>query len=141
MAVEVEELYRGLAERIGDRVEALDPRAAAGIAHGISPSPELLSALAAPVGVVLRERNVVLKTNLSTRPFYNERAVHWALAVAFAAIVALTVFNVTRVMSLSARQGTLSAEVQREEARIQQLTAQADESARRASTRKPSRAS
>jgi Tfp pilus assembly protein PilN len=67
----------------------------------------------------------VLKTNLSTRPFYNERAVHWALALAFAAIVALTIFNVTRVLSLSARQGTLSAEVQREEARIEQLTAQA----------------
>jgi Tfp pilus assembly protein PilN len=69
--------------------------------------------------------NVVLKTNLSTRPFYNERAVHWALAVAFAAVVALTVFNVTRVISLSARQGTLSSEVQREEARIRQLTADA----------------
>jgi type IV pilus assembly protein PilM len=55
LSIEVEELYRGLAERTGDRVEALDPRAAAGIAHGISPSPELLSALAAPVGVVLRE--------------------------------------------------------------------------------------
>jgi type IV pilus assembly protein PilM len=54
-ASEVEELYRGLAERSGDRVEVLDPRGAAGIAHGISPSPELLSALAAPVGVVLRE--------------------------------------------------------------------------------------
>jgi type IV pilus assembly protein PilM len=54
-ATEVEELYRGLAERSGDRVEALDLGAAAGIAHGISPSPELLSALAAPVGVVLRE--------------------------------------------------------------------------------------
>jgi Tfp pilus assembly protein PilN len=67
----------------------------------------------------------VLKTNLSTRPFYNERAVHWAIGVAFAAIVALTVFNVTRVVSLSARQGTLSAEVQREESRIQQLNAQA----------------
>jgi Tfp pilus assembly protein PilN len=67
----------------------------------------------------------VLKTNLSTRPFYNERAVHWGLAVAFIAIAALTVFNVTRVISLSARQGTLSAEVQREESRIQQLTAQA----------------
>jgi type IV pilus assembly protein PilM len=55
LAGEVEELYRGLEERVGDRVEALDLRAAAGIAHGISPSPELLSALAAPVGVVLRE--------------------------------------------------------------------------------------
>jgi Tfp pilus assembly protein PilN len=67
----------------------------------------------------------VLKTNLSTRPFYNERAVHWALAVAFAAIAALTAFNVTRVMSLSARQGTLSAEVEREESRIRELSAQA----------------
>jgi Tfp pilus assembly protein PilN len=67
----------------------------------------------------------VLKTNLSTRPFYNERAVHWALALAFAAVVALTIFNVTRVMSLSARQSTLSAEVQREEAGVQRLNAQA----------------
>jgi Tfp pilus assembly protein PilN len=67
----------------------------------------------------------VLKTNLSTRPFYNERAVHWALGLAFAAIIALTVFNVTRVLSLSARQGTLSAEVQREEAGITKLNAQA----------------
>jgi Tfp pilus assembly protein PilN len=66
----------------------------------------------------------VLKTNLSTRPFYNERAVHWALAVAFAVIAALTVYNVTRVLSLSARQGTLSADAQREEARIEQLNAQ-----------------
>jgi type IV pilus assembly protein PilM len=55
LAVEVDELYRGLAERSGDRVEALDVRAAAGLAHGISPSPELLTALAAPVGAVLRE--------------------------------------------------------------------------------------
>jgi hypothetical protein len=66
----------------------------------------------------------VLKTNLSTRPFYNERAVHWTLGLAFAAIVALMVFNVTRVMSLSARQSTLAADVQREEAGIQRLNAQ-----------------
>lgn len=67
----------------------------------------------------------MLKTNLSTRPFYNERGVHWALALALAAIIALTVFNVTRAVSLSARQGTLSAEAQREEARVQQLNAEA----------------
>lgn len=67
----------------------------------------------------------MLKTNLSTRPFYNERAVHWALGLAFAAIAALTAFNVTQVVSLSARQGTLSAEVQRQDTRIEQLTASA----------------
>ena len=67
----------------------------------------------------------MLKTNLSTRPFYNERAIHWALALAFVAIVALTVFNVTHVLALSAKQGTLAADVQRQDARIQELTAQA----------------
>lgn len=67
----------------------------------------------------------MLKTNLSTRPFYNERGVHWTLLLAFAAIVALTVFNVTRAVSLSARQASLSAEAQREEARVQQLNGDA----------------
>jgi type IV pilus assembly protein PilM len=52
---EVDQLYRGLAERIGDRVEGLDVRGAAGLADRIQPAAELLSALAAPVGLVLRE--------------------------------------------------------------------------------------
>ena len=55
-ATEVEQLYRGLAERAGDRVEALDLRNAAPLSDRISPGPELLQALAAPVGAVLRER-------------------------------------------------------------------------------------
>jgi type IV pilus assembly protein PilM len=55
-ASEVEQLYRGLAERAGDRVEALDLRGAAPLSDRISPGPELLQALAAPVGAVLRER-------------------------------------------------------------------------------------
>jgi type IV pilus assembly protein PilM len=53
---EVEQLYRGLAERAGDRVEALDVRGAAPLADRISPGQDLLQALAAPVGAVLRER-------------------------------------------------------------------------------------
>jgi type IV pilus assembly protein PilM len=55
-AAEVEQLYRGLAERAGDRVEALDVRGAAPLSDRIAPGPELLQALAAPVGAVLRER-------------------------------------------------------------------------------------
>jgi type IV pilus assembly protein PilM len=55
-ANEVEQLYRGLAERAGDRVEALDVRGAAPLADRIAPGQELLQALAAPVGAVLRER-------------------------------------------------------------------------------------
>jgi type IV pilus assembly protein PilM len=54
-AADVEELYRGLTERSGDRVELLDLRGAAGLTDRIAPAPELLSALAAPVGAVLRE--------------------------------------------------------------------------------------
>lgn len=54
LAAELDQLYRGLAERIGDRVEALDVRAAAALADRIAPAPELLHALSAPVGLVLR---------------------------------------------------------------------------------------
>ena len=54
LAAEVDQLYRGLAERIGDRVESLDVRGAAALADRIAPAPELLNALAAPVGLVLR---------------------------------------------------------------------------------------
>jgi Tfp pilus assembly protein PilN len=67
----------------------------------------------------------MLKTNLSTRPFYNERAIHWALGIAFAIVVALTVYNVTHVLSLTARQSELSAEVAKNESRITDLNAQA----------------
>src|SRR2546428_6885080 len=43
----------------------------------------------------------VIRTNLSTRPFYNERAVHfWLLLVALAAVPATT-FNVTPVLRYS----------------------------------------
>jgi hypothetical protein len=47
----------------------------------------------------------VLRGNLSTRPFYNERAVQLLLLLAGVAVVALTLFNVTRIISLS-RQNT-----------------------------------
>jgi Tfp pilus assembly protein PilN len=67
----------------------------------------------------------MLRTNLSTRPFYNERAVHWGLAFAAVAIVALTVFNVQRVMALSREQATLGEAIARDESRAQVLNAQA----------------
>jgi hypothetical protein len=47
----------------------------------------------------------VLRANLSTRPFYNERAVQLLLALAGVVVVALTAFNVVRIVSLS-RQNT-----------------------------------
>ena len=73
---------RGLEERMGVRVEALDFRGAAAMRDRISAGAELLDALAPAVGVVLRERvRLMLRTNLSTRPFYNERAVHVLLGM------------------------------------------------------------
>jgi type IV pilus assembly protein PilM len=49
-------LRRNLEERLGLKVEAVDPRAAAALLDRISASPELLDALAPLVGILLRER-------------------------------------------------------------------------------------
>ena len=43
----------------------------------------------------------MLRTNLATRPFYNERLAHIVLGVGFALVVALTAYNVTRIIGLS----------------------------------------
>jgi Tfp pilus assembly protein PilN len=51
----------------------------------------------------------MIRTNLSTRPFYNERAVMLVLAIAAALVLVLTVFNVTRLVALSRRQATIGA--------------------------------
>jgi len=67
----------------------------------------------------------VLRTNLSTRPFYNERAVHWGLALALIAILALTAFNVTRVLALSQEQSALATTAERDESQARALTADA----------------
>jgi type IV pilus assembly protein PilM len=55
-AEQAERLRRGIDDRLGGRVELLDVRAAATMRDRISASPGLLDALAAPVGVLLRER-------------------------------------------------------------------------------------
>lgn len=49
-------LRRGLEERLGLTVEAVDPRGAAALIDRINPSPDLLDALAPLVGILLRER-------------------------------------------------------------------------------------
>jgi len=63
----------------------------------------------------------VIRTNLSTRPFYNARAVH-ALLVALSAIVlAITAYNVVQLVSLTGSQRTLGAKAaasEREAARL-----------------------
>lgn len=57
----------------------------------------------------------MIRGNLATRPFYNERAAQVLLGV-FALLVAfLTIFNVVRVVRLSSRNTTLSVDIRRDE--------------------------
>jgi type IV pilus assembly protein PilN len=67
----------------------------------------------------------VIRTNLSTRPFYNERAVHAWLLVAAAVVAIMTVFNVTRVLRYSRSDTRLAGEAARDEGRAGQLRQQA----------------
>ncbi|HEY7290546.1 MAG TPA: hypothetical protein VH583_11990 [Vicinamibacterales bacterium] len=67
----------------------------------------------------------MIRTNLSTRPFYNERAVHTWILFAAAFLVLLTVFNVTRVLRYSRSDTQLASEASRDEARANELLQQA----------------
>lgn len=51
----------------------------------------------------------MLRTNLSTRPFYNTRAVQTAVAVLLAIVVAATLFNAIQLVRLTASQRALGA--------------------------------
>jgi len=68
----------------------------------------------------------MLRSNLSTRPFYNERGVHWGLAVAGLLVAAVTVFNGRELVSLSGRNTALAAGIARDEAAARDLTTQAE---------------
>jgi hypothetical protein len=63
----------------------------------------------------------MLRTNLSTRPFYNERAVTLALAVFAAIIVVVTILNVTRLVSLSREQAAFGAAAEQADRRARDL--------------------
>lgn len=67
----------------------------------------------------------MLRTNLSTRPFYNERAVHAVLAIAAILVLAVTVLNVVRIVRLSRHNTQLSARVVRDRGEADRLTAEA----------------
>jgi Tfp pilus assembly protein PilN len=67
----------------------------------------------------------VIRTNLSTRPFYNERAVHIWLAIIALAVVAATAFNVSRVIRYSQSDTRLATQADRDEARATDLRKEA----------------
>ena len=68
---------------------------------------------------------MMLRGNLSTRPFYNERAVQVALTIAGAALVVLTVFTVWQLVSLNGQQSELSARIASDEQRAAALRREA----------------
>jgi hypothetical protein len=72
----------------------------------------------------------MLRTNLSTRPFYNERLVHVALAVVAGLVVAMTLLNVVRLVQLSRQNTTLSARIREDRATADELTRKAQQTQR-----------
>ena len=67
----------------------------------------------------------MLRTNLSTRPFYNVRAVRALLGLAALLVAGFTLFNVVQLVRLSATQRTLSADAVRAETDAARLRADA----------------
>jgi hypothetical protein len=66
-----------------------------------------------------------LRTNLSTRPFYNVRAVQVLIGVMAVLVLALTLFNVTKLIQLTSRQQTLGARASQAEADALRLRTEA----------------
>jgi hypothetical protein len=56
----------------------------------------------------------VLRTNLSTRPFYNERIIHLLVMLAGVIILGITLFNVVKVIDLSRQNTDLSRRIERD---------------------------
>jgi Tfp pilus assembly protein PilN len=68
----------------------------------------------------------MLRTNLSTRPFYNERAVHVVLGVVAVLVGALTAVTLFQMVRLSRQNTELSANVNRDRSEAVRLTREAE---------------
>jgi hypothetical protein len=66
---------------------------------------------------------MMLRGNLATKPFYNDRLVTLALVALTVIVVALTTFNVTRLTALSAERSELRAQMSADEAQAAQVRA------------------
>jgi hypothetical protein len=67
----------------------------------------------------------VLRTNLSTRPFYNERIVHAVAAIAAILLLAITAAQVVRVVRLSRLKTELNGYIKRDKAEAELRTNEA----------------
>ena len=73
----------------------------------------------------------MLRNNLSTRPFYNDRAVHFVIGIVAVLVLALTGFNVFRMITLSRQNTALSSRINRDNAEAEQLSKMAADILRR----------
>jgi Tfp pilus assembly protein PilN len=70
---------------------------------------------------------MMLRGNLATRPFYNERAVQVVLTGLAAGLVLLSAFTVWQLVSLTAQQRDLAARIARDEGRAASLRREAQQ--------------
>jgi hypothetical protein len=69
----------------------------------------------------------MLRTNLSTRPFYNERAVRVALGVLAALAIGLTLFNAYEILRLQGQSRDARQAIAQNEAQARDMRAKAQE--------------
>ena len=69
----------------------------------------------------------MLTTNLSSRPFYNERAARTAVGVVLLLVLLLTAFSVFRALSLRAEEQRLSARATQARSEAARLRAEAEQ--------------
>jgi len=69
----------------------------------------------------------MLRTNLSTRPFYNERAVHVVLALVGLVVLTLTILNLVEVVRLSRQNTVLSGRIREDRSAATDLSRKARE--------------
>ena len=67
----------------------------------------------------------MLRTNLSTRPFYNERAVHAVAAALALVILAVTAWQITRVVRLSRQKTEMNTSIERNRQETAQRSSEA----------------
>jgi Tfp pilus assembly protein PilN len=67
----------------------------------------------------------MLRTNLSTRPFYNERAVHIGLGLVALVVAALTIANLVSVVRLSRQNTVLGSTMREDRSTAEELTRKA----------------
>lgn len=69
----------------------------------------------------------MLRTNLSTRPFYNERAVHALIAILGAIVLIVTTIQLARIISLSRYKTELTTAIRRDREETDRRTREAAE--------------